>query len=77
MTGEYVELRRKALEALDRGEAREAFTIFRWTLEYPGRLEDWADALEIFHEPAHRVGGVHQQTAVQIPLLHVGVERVP
>ncbi len=34
------------------------------------------EAFEVFHKPAHRVGGVHEQTAVEIRLLHVRVERV-
>ena len=34
------------------------------------------DAFEVFDEPAHRVGGVHEQPAVEIRLLHVRVERV-
>ena len=35
-----------------------------------------ADPFDILHEPADRVGGVHEQPAVEIRLLHVGVERV-
>ena len=34
------------------------------------------DALEVFDEAAHGVGGVHEQPAVEIGLLHVRVERV-
>ena len=35
-----------------------------------------ADALEVFHESAHRVGRVHQQPAVDVRLRDVRVERV-
>ena len=35
-----------------------------------------ADALEVLDESAHGVGGVHQQPAMEIGLLHVRVERV-
>ena len=34
------------------------------------------DALDVFQESVHSVGRVHQQPAVQVRLLHVGVERV-
>jgi len=32
------------------------------------------DAFDVFHEGAHRVGGVHEETAVQVRLLDVRVE---
>src|SRR5215469_7089769 len=48
----YLEARQTALESLERGEAREAFARFRWTMEYPGQLGDdperWRDALTVF-----------------------------
>ena len=45
----YPEARQTALESLDRGDAREAFSKFRWAMEYPGQVGDdpgrWRDAL--------------------------------
>ncbi|HMA70385.1 MAG TPA: hypothetical protein VKP67_02655 [Xanthobacteraceae bacterium] len=41
-----------AFESLERGDTREAFGTFRWTMEYPGQLGDdpehWRDALTVF-----------------------------
>jgi hypothetical protein len=48
----YLERRQTALESLERGDAREAFGKFRWTMEYPGQLgndpDRWRDALTLF-----------------------------
>src|SRR5262249_33963592 len=57
----YVEARQTALESLERGEAREAFAKFRWTMEYPGQLGDdperWRDALTVFARIAALLAG--------------------
>ena len=57
----YLEARQTALESLERGEAREAFARFRWTMEYPGQLGDdperWRDALTVFARIAAILAG--------------------
>jgi hypothetical protein len=57
----YLEARQTALESLERGEAREAFAKFRWTMEYPGQLGDdparWRDALTVFARIAAVLAG--------------------
>jgi hypothetical protein len=57
----YPENRQTALESLERGDAREAFGKFRWTMEYPGQLGDdperWRDALTVFARIATALAG--------------------
>jgi hypothetical protein len=57
----YPEARQTALESLDRGDAREAFSKFRWAMEYPGQVGDdpgrWRDALTVFGRIATALAG--------------------
>src|SRR5262249_21330943 len=53
--------RQAALDSLERGNAREAFSRFRWALEYPSQLGDdperWRDALTVLARIATALAG--------------------
>jgi hypothetical protein len=57
----YPEARQTALESLERGDARQAFGMFRRAMEYPGLLGDdrerWRDALTVFARIATSLAG--------------------
>jgi hypothetical protein len=59
MQRSYAEVRRDAVAALESGDARKAFSIFRWALEYPGQFDagEFADALEVFARIAQAIAG--------------------
>jgi hypothetical protein len=63
----YAARRQKAIDHLRGGDARNAFTEFRWTLEYPGHLDEkqWPEALDLFARICEPIAGAEMANVVR------------